>query len=301
MVNTIHTDRQREKKRQQEPQVGDTSNIDDVDDSTFAEKMGFDLQDDDGRDDLQDVDDFENLVGVVGELVDEVNDLREENDELRDTVESQQQTIQDLTAKVNELSSDTKDTREIARSAVATANQVEATVQEELSEEDTSEVNRRLPGDVEPSTSPLDFFANCRAESVREMYVIESNRINSYRAVQVAKRWDEFAIVDEDSGEVAWKRSTVEKALTAEMGEQPHPQTINRVWEKFAELGSDDVQETQRKIGRSQDKYDVLRMDLETAKGLQEGRYLHLDLLEGSGPTSGGLTPVVTGGDSAEV
>ncbi|MDG5761779.1 hypothetical protein QA600_20875 [Natronococcus sp. A-GB1] len=39
---------------------------------------------------------------------------------------------------------------------------------------------------------------------------------------------------------------------------------------------------------------EILAMDLETATGLLEDRYCHLDLLEEGAVSAGGVTPVVT-------
>ncbi|SEU10220.1 hypothetical protein SAMN04488694_14512 [Natrinema hispanicum] len=42
-------------------------------------------------------------------------------------------------------------------------------------------------------------------------------------------------------------------------------------------------------------------MDIETAEGLLEARYHHLELLDSDGQVTGGVTPVVTRTDRAEV
>jgi hypothetical protein len=86
-------------------------------------------------------------------------------------------------------------------------------------------------------------------------------------------------------------------ALTAELGATPHRQTVARVWDKLVELGGNDITEKRRQVGRSQTKTEILTLDIDTAEGLLEKRYLGLDLLEGTTEKTqtGGVTPVVTG------
>jgi hypothetical protein len=47
-------------------------------------------------------------------------------------------------------------------------------------------------------------------------------------------------------------------------------------------------------VSPKQPAKQILTMDLETATGLLEDRYCHLDLLEESTTGMGGVTPVVT-------
>ena len=70
---------------------------------------------------------------------------------------------------------------------------------------------------------------------------------------------------------------------------------IKRVWETPVEIGGDDIVEKTRQVGRDQTKAEILAMDIETAEGLLEQRYVGLDLLEDSDrkATTGGVTPVV--------
>jgi len=154
-----------------------------------------------------------------------------------------------------------------------------------------------LPAGVEPSTSPLDFFANSRAEKLREMWVRHGNKTNTYRAVMVAKRWPEFGRRTTAKGGqevVSFDRDDLREALTAFMGERPHRQTVTRVWRRLRDdLGGDDVEEGERNDASG--ATTVLRMDLDTAEGLLESRYIGMDLLEGEKATTGGVTPVVTG------
>ncbi len=175
-----------------------------------------------------------------------------------------------------------------AKSAIAKAQQLEA-------DPDQQEDAETLPEGIEPSSSPLDFFANCRQAKVKTMFVERSNRQNTYRAISVAKRWPEFATERTDGSGVFFTKDDVETALTAELGKEPHRQTVKRVWEKLQELGGDDLIEKTRQVGRKQTQTELLAMDSDTAEGLVEQRYVGLDLLENSDrkATTGGVTPVV--------
>jgi hypothetical protein len=57
----------------------------------------------------------------------------------------------------------------------------------------------------------------------------------------------------------------------------------------------DSIVEKTRQVGRDQTKTELLAMDMATAEGLLEKRYIGLDLLEHSDhkATTGGVTPVV--------
>ncbi len=94
---------------------------------------------------------------------------------------------------------------------------------------------------------------------------------------------------------VACLHEDVEAALTAELGKEPHRQTVKRVWEKLIKVGGDDPVEKTRQVGRDQTQTKLLAMDSDTAEGLVEQRYVGLDLLEDSDrkATTGGVTPVV--------
>ncbi len=51
----------------------------------------------------------------------------------------------------------------------------------------------------------------------------------------VAKRWPEFATERTDGSGVFFTKDDVETALTAELGKEPHRQTVKWVWEKLQE------------------------------------------------------------------
>ncbi|TYL35853.1 hypothetical protein CV102_25540, partial [Natronococcus pandeyae] len=110
----------------------------------------------------------------------------------------------------------------------------------------------------------------------------------------VAKRWEEFATKRTTGDGVFFTRDDVRQALTAIMGEQPHGTTITRVWEAMVELGGSGLEERTRQVSPKQPVKEILSMDLETATGLLEDRYCHLDLLEEGVASAGGVTPVVT-------
>jgi hypothetical protein len=309
---------EKEQKSKESVQVGKSPDaVEETSDAAFAEMMGFDDSRDDGREQRDDQDD--DLLDAVDDvadpatrdvlvtLVDDLQDERERRQELeqrvddqQETISEQQRTIKDLICRTNEfqervdgVEESEEKTRDIAKSAVAKAEQA-------VADPDQQEDAEQLPGGVEPSSSPLDFFANCRASKVRSMFV-ESNDHNKWRAIAVARRWDEFAQVRNDGSGIFWDRDAIREALTAELGERPHRQTVSRVWDKLAELGSGDIRQKRRRISTKQEPKEILCMTLETAKGLQEGRYLDLDLLEDADnkARTGGVTPVVTGGPTA--
>jgi hypothetical protein len=293
-----------------EAQIGhDPDDVEETSEAAVADALGLDITAVDPEageerlesmvEDLADDEAVPDLLGdVLSMLVAQNRQLRERVEELEDT----QQTVRDVArtavgsaetneSRLEEIEDDCEETREISRCAIAKAEQLDAAIHDEGTQEDVE----TLPDGIEPSTSPLDFFANCRQQKVKEIFVEESNRSNTYRAIAIAKRWDEFAHVDDHR--IVWTRDDVETALTAHLGESPHRQTVSRVTDKLVELGGSDVEEKTRKVGRSQDPKQIVVMDVETAHGLQENRYLGLDLLDGSErkATSGGVTPVVTG------
>jgi hypothetical protein len=247
------------------------------------------------------------LTNELRALRSRVEDLEIENKTLKRCVESQSERIADLESRVNksdqtrtdlaknatQAKADAEQAKEIARSASAKACQVEATLEGNESD-DTTDETPQLPGDIEPSTSPLDFFANCRQYKVKKRFVDERSGQNTYRALLVATRWEEFATKRTTGDGLFFTRDDVRRALTAIMGEQPHGTTITRVWESMKQLGGPDLEERTRRVSAKQPAKEILSMSLETATGLLEDRYCHLDLLEEGTPSAGGVTPVVT-------
>jgi len=194
-------------------------------------------------------------------------------------------------SEIDDLDDRESKTRDIAKSAIAKAQQLEA-------DPDQQEDAETLPEGIEPSTSPLDFFANVRQSAVKEVFLEQANKANTYRAIQVAKRWPEFATKRHDGSGVFMTKDDVTDALTAELGSKPHRQTVHRVWDKLRELGGQDLRVKTRQVGTGDSKTEILTMGMETAQQLNEQRYVGLDLLtEGiTDGTTGGVTPVVTGG-----
>jgi hypothetical protein len=243
------------------------------------------------------------LTNELRTLRSRIEDLETENEVLERRVETQSDRIEELEERIdkddqvradlaqnaNEATSVAEEAKEIACSASAKVSQIEA-----INDESESDETTQLPGDVEPSTSPLDFFANCRPYKVKKRFVDERNEQNTYRALLVAKRWDEFATKRTTGDGVFFTRGDVRTALTAIMGEQPHGTTITRVWNSMVELGGGDLEERTRQVSPKQPAKQILAMDLEIATGLLEDRYCHLDLLEEGTASAGGVTPVVT-------
>jgi len=230
--------------------------------------------------------------------------LLEENTQLQtrlDELESQQDRTHDVAttasakaetnaAHLDDLEAQHERTHDVAKSAIAKAHQLEA-------DPDQQEDAEALPHGVDPSSSPLDFFANCRQSKLKTMFVEQSNRQNTYRAIAVAKRWPEFATKRNDRSGVFMTKDDMTTALTAHLGRTPHRQTVARVWEKLLELGGSDLIEKTRQVGRTQEPTQIIKMKRDTAEGLLEKRYVGLDLLDGTDrkTTTGGVTPVVTG------
>ncbi|MFB9807540.1 hypothetical protein ACFFQF_21000 [Haladaptatus pallidirubidus] len=200
-----------------------------------------------------------------------------------------------MAKNTTEAKDDAEKAREIAKSASATANQLKADI------DDSNDETAAAP-EVEESSSPLDFFANCTQYKVKQMFS-EKNKKNAFRAIVVAKRWDEFATRRADGSGVFWTRADLKEALTAIEGEKPHGTTVTRVWEKLVELGGHDVTEATRQISRRQEKKEIIAMEHEAAERLLESRYVGLDLLETTDEKTitGGVTPVVTRGERSTV
>jgi polyhydroxyalkanoate synthesis regulator phasin len=220
-------------------------------------------------------------------LQEHVADLEHQHADTHDVATTAVAKAQTNEHDIEGLDDDHAKTRDIARSAIAKAEQLAA-------DEDTQEDAETLPDGVDPSVSPLDFFANCRQSKIRKVFVEDSNKKNTYRTIRVAQLWDEFAHEAYGSDDIEWTRDDIEQALTAHLGEKPHRMTVSRVWDTLDELGSSTVREIAPQ--HSSREMKVLRMDREAAEKLQERRYVGLDLLSGTDGTAatGGVTPVVT-------
>ncbi|MBX0325199.1 hypothetical protein EGH21_19420 [Halomicroarcula sp. F13] len=239
---------------------------------------------------------LEELVATVDHLQTRVADLEADLDRTHDVATTAVGDAAENTSRLDNVEAQQEQTHEVAKSAIAKAQQLDADADHQADAE-------TLPEGVEPSSSPLDFFANCRQQTLKQVFVEQSNRQNTYRAIAVAKRWPEFATERTDGSGVFLTKDDVEDALLAELGRTPHRQTIARVWDTLQELGGTDLVQKTRQVGRRQTQTEILAMDIETAEGLLEQRYVGLDLLTGSAGkvTTGGVTPVVTGGGGATV
>ncbi|WP_262181565.1 hypothetical protein [Haloarcula laminariae] len=237
---------------------------------------------------------LETLVAERDRLAERVDELEAKLERIHDVATTASGKSEATDSRLDDLEDAHDETRDIARSAIGKAQQLEA-------DADQQEDAETLPDGVEPSSSPLDFFANCREQTVKEVFVEESNRQNTYRAIKIAKRWPEFGTKRVDGSGVFFTKDDLTTALTAELGKEPHRQTVKRVWSKLQELGGEDARVKTRKVGRRQSSTEILTMDRATAEGLLEKRYLGLDLLDGHSATTGGVTPVVTGADGATV
>ncbi|KAA9396369.1 hypothetical protein Har1130_19000 [Haloarcula sp. CBA1130] len=271
-------------------------------DKALADHLDMDIeQDGTDTDDLQslvsELDDevsppvssvLETLVTTIDDLQARVDDLEADLEQTHEVATTAVGDAAENESRLNDVETQQETTHDIAKSAIAKAQQLEA-------DTDQQEDAEQLPEGIEPSSSPLDFFANCRQSKVKTMFVERSNRQNTYRAIAVAKRWPEFATKRTDGSGVFMTKADLQTALTAELGKEPHRQTIKRVWETLVELGGDDIVEKTRQVGRDQTKTEILAMDMKVAEGLLEKRYIGLDLLENSDhkAATGGVTPVV--------
>lgn len=267
-------------------------------DAEVAEHLGFDPDpdaDDDPDADAAAVPSKAEMWEVIQSQQQTIEDLEATVEDLEETVEQTRETQRKFATDITNAGTTADEAKEIARSASATANQARTQV-----EDDESEAKAHsLPGDVKPSSSPLDFFANCSTFNVKRRFVEQQNKTNTYRAIEVAKKWGEYAHTRTDGTAIFWTRDDVESALIEVLGESPHRQTVSRVWDTLCELGSDDVETKTRQVGRTQEPTEILHMPMETAESLLEARYTGLDLLDADGGTMGGVTPVVTEPETA--
>jgi len=307
----------------------DPDEVDDEtpDDHDVAEALGFeDVDESDSTDTSIDLPDeipadgdlWEIVCELAGELEQVKQDLAAERrdkerlqehvDELRQEQQRADRNRKEIASQLNEINESIAEAdkavgkaKEIAKNANANAEQAKSiaeTGETAFDQEDAEE----LPGGVAPSSSPLDFLANCRQLRVKKHLVDQGTpRKNRFRALLVMKRWEEFATKRTDGSGIFWTRDNVQDALTAILGERPHAQTLKRVWGEMKALGSSDIDVTDRKVSAKQNAKEIIAMDMETADGLHETRYHHLELLDTDGQVTGGVTPVVTQPDAAEV
>lgn len=231
---------------------------------------------------------LESLLSVTDQLQQRVTELEAELTKTHNIATTASGNAAENTATINTLKDDHEKTRDITRTAVAKAQQLEV-------DPDQQEDAERLPADVAPGSSPPDFFANCRERKCTELFAEAANRQNTYRAITVAKRWPEFGTERTDGSGVFFIKEDVTVALTADLGTNPHRQAVAHVWDTLIELGGTDVQVKPRQVGRQQTPTELLVLDKATAEGFLEERYLGLELLETTTVEVGGFTLVVTG------
>ncbi|NKE37918.1 methyl-accepting chemotaxis protein [Natronococcus sp. JC468] len=272
----------------------------------FDERVQDDLTDGDTEDSTTEIPSREQMWCVLQKQAKTIEQLESRLEDVEQEQSRGQRNRQEIASRMNELDekvdevTETADeAKEIAKSATSTAEQAKSIAETGETAFDREDAEA-LPGGVEPSSSPLDFFANCRQHNVKQRFVDEQNKQNTWRAIAVAKRWEEFATKRTDGSGVFFTRDDLREGLTAILGKRPHAQTLKRVWNSLKEIGSTDVELKRRRVGPKQDPKELLTMDIETAEGLLETRYHHLDLLE-EGTVSGGITPVVTNNTAAEV
>ena len=308
------------------------------DDQDVAAALGFDDVDADTSTDSQteetagttidipeEVSDANDLLGVVRDLANELGQtkqqlakerrdrqrLEERHEERLDEAQQDRNRadrnrkeiasrLNEVTDEIDDVDAEAEEAKEIAKTASANAEQAK-----EIAETGGTVFDREdaegLPEGVEASSSTLDFLANCRQHRVKKHLVDNGTpRKNRFRALLVMKRWDEFATKRKNGSGIFWTRNDVKTALTAILGEEPHAQTLKRVWKEMVAIGSSDVDVTERRISAKQDAKKIIAMDIETAEGLLEARYHHLELIDADGNVTG-VTPVVIDNDAAEV
>ena len=266
-----------------------------VSDDDFAAAMGIDVAEPNTSNTgtaEQEVPSQETIWAVIQQQAKQIDTFEQRVADLEAATERASTARTDLAANAHEAKENAKTAREVLKAATAKVNQLEA----EIEGDDESSNTAGLPGDVDPATSPLDLYANCSPYQVKKRLVDEKNKKNSWRAVTVARRWDEFATRRKNGSGIFWTRADLKQAITAIDGEKPHGTTITRVWDALVELGGSDVTVKERSVSQQQKKVKIGAMDMATAVGLNEMRYHEFDLLE-DGAVTGGVTPVVTGRD----
>ncbi|QFU84494.1 methyl-accepting chemotaxis protein [Natronorubrum aibiense] len=233
---------------------------------------------------------------------DDGNDELPSRAEMWAIIQEQSQTINYLEERIDDLQQEQsraeRNRKEIASQLHEINESIAETGETAFDREDPEE----LPNGIEPSSSPLDFRANCRQHRVKKHLVDQGTpRKNRFRALLVMKRWNEFATKRTNGSGIFWTRDDVRNALTAILGKCPHAQTLKRVWGEMIAIGSSDIDVTERRVSAKQTPKEIITMDIETAERLLDTRYHHLELLDVDGQVTGGVTPVVTRTDTAEV
>jgi len=277
-------------------------------DEEIANHLGFEIESESDTTDAMDNGhaprhDRDELAAMLHDLAERVETLERERDELAERVETLEDELENAEDIRKDLAKNATKAADEAEKARVIAQNANDRVNEELDGSDETDESAALPGGVEPSTSPLDFFANCRSANVKHLMTEEQNEKNRFRALRLAKRWPEFGRKSRNGKKVMFKREDVRQGLTAILGKDPHGTTVTRVWDELESLGGSDLKEKRRCLNpesggeKTQHKETVLVMTVETADGLHDSRYESLNLLDTGGEMAlgGGVTPVVTG------
>lgn len=249
-----------------------------------------------------DIDLDSDAAGILQKVLERVSRLERENAQLSKRVENLEEDNREKGDRINELEeqvAELEDAKEAAEDAVATSKEIASAVNA-LQEDDVGEGDDR-GGDrgdhPAEASSPMDFFVNCQ-----QFHVDRKLSANRARAVQIVRRYDEFAQKGRGTGAVIFEKSDVVQALHVIMGKRPHRETANRVWEYIDGMGKQDIEQTTVQIGREDSKKEVLKITPDTLERFDEGRYVGMNLLEGINAgeaqnvaRGGGVTPVVTG------
>ena len=226
----------------------------------------------------------------IDDLARNVEDLQETVEGLRETVEKKNQAIRAQAETITTLEEQVDELETNAEKARHTRKELLKSVRE-LADDSTDEPTTNEQSGPAAASSSLDFFLNND-----QYYVNQSVSENRARAVETVRRHAEFATTGR-GGNTWFRREDVREALTAIMGKSPHRQTIARVYEKIDDLGGTDVRESSFGSWKANGGEKALRIDPETIERFEEGRYVGMGLLAGTGSTGSApdaLTTVVT-------
>lgn len=268
------------------------------DDNDVAGALGFgDLEDDQPDGELPS---RETMWQVIQTQSKQIDRLEDRLDDLEDEQQSATETRQDLAKRTTEAVDTAENAEDIAKTAVSSAEQAKS-IADTGETAFTREDPEGLPEGVKASSSPMDFYSNCRQARVKTHMVDTGQpKKNRFRALCLLKRWEEFATKRTTGAGVFFTRDDVREGLIAILGKDPHGMTINRVWDEMKALGASDLEETERSVSAKQESTKILSMEIDAADGLLESRYHHLDLIDADGNVTS-VTPVVIDSESAEV
>jgi len=108
------------------------------------------------------------LVATIDELQARIDDLEAQQERTHNVATTAVGTAAENEHRLDDVEAQQETTHDVAKSAIAKAQQLEA-------DPDHQEDAEQLPEGREPSSSPLDFFANCRQSKVKTMFVERAN------------------------------------------------------------------------------------------------------------------------------